>query len=168
MTLKSKSFFPAGRCWDQFHGGSSFYLCSCDPQGRRTWGLAETGDLCSLSIVLGRKNKNEVMKSTHGKCFIISSSSPTEIWHCSVVRKYVSLPSNPQYFPPPLGYIRPTLCHFLSGHSRGTFSPHFLLSYWSSHYCRERPQLPGNICLAIGGSGQVVLAIWGQGAPKTI
>lgn len=39
-----------------------------------------------------KKNKTGLMKNTHGKCFIISSSSPTEIWHCSVFRKNFSRP----------------------------------------------------------------------------
>lgn len=39
-----------------------------------------------------KQNNIRVMKNTHGKCFIISSSSPTEIWHHSVVRKNFSLP----------------------------------------------------------------------------
>lgn len=39
-----------------------------------------------------KKNKTGLMKNTHGKCFIISSSSPTEIWHHSVFRKNFSRP----------------------------------------------------------------------------
>lgn len=38
-----------------------------------------------------KKNKTGLIKNTHGKCFIISSSSPTALWHCSVIRKDFSL-----------------------------------------------------------------------------
>lgn len=38
-----------------------------------------------------KKNKTGLMKNTHGKCFILSSSSPTALWHCSVLRKDLSL-----------------------------------------------------------------------------
>lgn len=44
---------------------------------------------CFLST--WKENKTGLMKNTHGKCFIISSSSPTALWHCSVIRKGFSL-----------------------------------------------------------------------------
>lgn len=65
-----------------------------------------------------KKNKTGLMKNTHGKCFIISSSSPTEIWHHSVFRKNFSRPLSRAQ----CGCIRLTLCHFLSDHFRGICS----------------------------------------------
>lgn len=38
-----------------------------------------------------KKNTTGLMKNTHGKCFIISSSSPTALWHGPVIRKGFSL-----------------------------------------------------------------------------
>lgn len=52
-----------------------------------------------------KKNKTGLMKNTRGKCFIISSSSPTALWHCSVIREDFFLsPLAPSVSPGPVGW----------------------------------------------------------------
>lgn len=76
-----------------------------------------------------KKNKTALMKNTHGKCFIISSSSPTALWHCSLIRKDFSLWSACSLSEEEAewGGMRPILCHFLSDRFGGICS-YFLLA----------------------------------------
>lgn len=67
------------------------------------------------------------MKNTHGKCFIISSSSPTALWHDCVIRKDLCLPAAGSLVAAQNPGRRPKLCHFLSDRLGGICS-YFLLA----------------------------------------
>ena len=92
-----------------------------------------------------KENKTGLMKNTHGKCFIISSSSPTALWHGSVIRKDFaplggSLPLRGEA---ERGGRRPRLCHFLSDRFGGICS--YFLPATSP---RSRPSLPSSALAA--------------------
>lgn len=61
------------------------YLRSCCSQGRRPSAVLPEAGLLFCFPSTWKKNKTGLMKNTHGKCFIISSSSPTALWHGSAM-----------------------------------------------------------------------------------
>lgn len=105
-------------------------MCSCYSHGRRPLRSWLKHGLLFCFHSTWKKNKIGLMKNTHGKCFIISSSSPTEIWHHSVFRKNFSRPLSLSEY----GYRRLTLCHFLSDHFRGICSYFLPASSWPQHW----------------------------------
>lgn len=97
--------------------------------------LAEAGLLFCFPSTW-KKNKTGLMKNTHGKCFIISSSSPTALWHGSVIgRPSASGRPAPLRAQARWGRVRPLLCHFLADRWGGICSYFLLATVLLLHPC---------------------------------
>ena len=124
--------------------GAPLLRSAAAPAGGGLCGAAGSGASVLFPQHLEGKQTG-LMKNTHGKCFIISSSSPTALWHGSVIRKGFSPlgGSLPPRGEAERGGRRPRLCHFLSDRFGGICS-----DFLPATAPRSRPSLPSSALAA--------------------
>lgn len=124
--------------------GAPLLRSAAAPAGGGLCGAAGSGASVLFPQHLEGKQTG-LMKNTHGKCFIISSSSPTALWHGSVIRKGFSPlgGSLPPRGEAERGGRRPRLCHFLSDRFGGICS-----DFLPATAPRSHPSLPSSALAA--------------------